>query len=103
MELKMDTNKAEGNVVELAGKVQDSAGALMGDTATQAAGKARELGGKAQKLYADTAGIVRDQTTESPFVALALVGAVGFLLGAMWAKGDSGGGRSYPTYRGDDY
>jgi uncharacterized protein YjbJ (UPF0337 family) len=91
----MDTNKAEGTVQEVTGKLQDAAGNLLGDTGTQAAGKAREFGGKAQQLYADTTAIVRDRTTESPFTALAVVGAVGFLLGAMWASGNS---TSAPTY-----
>jgi uncharacterized protein YjbJ (UPF0337 family) len=85
----MDTNKAEGAVQELAGKVQDTVGGALGDTGTQVAGKARELGGKAQQLYADTTEIVRDKTTESPFTALAIVGVLGFFLGAMWADGKS--------------
>jgi uncharacterized protein YjbJ (UPF0337 family) len=85
----MDTNKAEGAVQQLAGKVQDTVGGALGDTGTQVAGKARELGGKAQQLYADTTEIVRDKTTESPFIALAIVGVLGFFLGAMWAGGKS--------------
>jgi uncharacterized protein YjbJ (UPF0337 family) len=98
----MDTNNAEGTVQEVAGKVQDAAGRLLGDTGTQVAGKARELGGKAQKLYADTADVVRDKTTESPFIALAIMGALGFLLGAMWTPGNAASTQSYPTrYRGE--
>lgn len=98
----MDTNKAEGTVQEVAGKVQDTAGGLLGDAGTQVAGKARELGGKAQQLYADTTDIVRDKTTESPFTALAIVGGLGFLLGAMWASANSAPARSYSRrYRGD--
>ena len=99
----MDTNKAEGTVKEIAGKVQDAAGGVLGDTSTQVAGKARELSGKAQQLYADTTEIVRDKTTESPFTALAIVGGLGFLLGAMWASANSTPTQPYPTrYRGSD-
>lgn len=93
----MDMNKAAGAVQEITGTVQDAAGDLLGDTGAQAAGKARELGGKAQQLYADTTAIVRDRTSESPFTALAVVGALGFLLGAMWASGSSD---PTPAYRG---
>ena len=98
----MDTNKAEGTAQEIAGTVQDAAGDLLGDAGTQAAGKARELGGKAQQLYADTTSIVRDRTTQSPLAALAVVGAMGFLLGAMWASGNSASSSTYPgRYRND--
>jgi uncharacterized protein YjbJ (UPF0337 family) len=99
----MDTNKAEGAVQELAGKVQDAAGGVLGDTGSQVAAKARELGGKAQQLYADTTYIVRDKTAESPFTALAIVGGLGFLLGAIWASANKAPTQPYPTrYRGND-
>ena len=99
----MDTNKAEGKVQEFTGKVQDAAGGLLGDPGTQISGKARELGGKAQKIYADSADIVRNKTTESPFTALAIVGAMGFLLGVLWSSAGSASSRSYPSrYRGND-
>lgn len=100
----MDTNKAAGTVQEVAGKVQEAAGNLVGDTATQVAGKGRELGGKAKQLYVDTADIVRDKTTESPFIALAVIGVLGFLLGATWADGRSSSTtRPYPnSYRSGD-
>ena len=99
----MDSNKAEGNVKEIAGKVQDAAGELLGDTGTQAVGKARELGGKAQQLYADTTEIVRNKTVDSPLSTLAVAAGLGFLLGAIWATANATPSRSYPKrYRGDD-
>lgn len=99
----MDSNTAEGNVKEIAGKVQDAAGDLLDKTSTQAVGKARELGGKAQQLYADTTEIVRDKTVDSPLTALAVAAGLGFLLGAIWATANSTPPRSYPKrYRGDD-
>jgi ElaB/YqjD/DUF883 family membrane-anchored ribosome-binding protein len=74
----------------------------MGDTGTQVAGKAKELGGKAQRLYADTADIVRDKTTDNPFAALAIVGGLGFLLGAIWASASSAPPRrNAARYRGN--
>jgi uncharacterized protein YjbJ (UPF0337 family) len=99
----MDSNKAGGAVQEIAGKVQDAAGGVLGDTGTQVVGKARELGGKAQQLYADTTDIVRDKTTESPFTALAIVGGLRFLLGAIWASANTAPTQQYPErYRGND-
>ncbi|SAL01779.1 CsbD family protein [Caballeronia pedi] len=100
----MDSNKAEGNVKEIAGKVQDAAGELLGDTGTQAVGKARELGGKAQQLYADTTEVVRNKTVDSPLSALAVAAGLGFLLGAIWATANATPPRSYhKRYRGDDH
>ncbi|KXV10678.1 hypothetical protein CR51_08645 [Caballeronia megalochromosomata] len=99
----MDSDKAEGKVKEIAGKVQDAAGDVLGETGTQAVGKARELGGKAQLLYADTTEIVRNKTVDSPLSALAVAAGLGFLLGAIWATANSTPPRSYPKrYRGDD-
>ncbi|MDR5776556.1 MULTISPECIES: CsbD family protein [unclassified Caballeronia] len=99
----METNKAEGTVQQISGKVQDAVGSVMGDAGTQVAGKAKELGGKAQQLYADTADIVRDKTTDNPFTALAIVGGLGFLLGALWASANSAPPRrNTARYRGDE-
>lgn len=39
IEANMDTNKAEGTAREIAGKVQDAAGDLLGNAGAQGAGK----------------------------------------------------------------
>ncbi|MFM0557383.1 CsbD family protein [Paraburkholderia sediminicola] len=84
----MDTEKAEGAVREVVGKVQGAAGALVGDSATQLAGKARELSGKAQQVCADYMGLVRETAATKPLTTLAAVAAVSFVAGAIWrAKG----------------
>ena len=99
----MDSDKVEGTVKEMVGKVQDAAGDLLGETGTQAAGKARELSGRAQQLYADTTDIVRNKTVDSPFTALAVAAGLGFLLGAIWATASAMPPRPYPKrHRGSD-
>lgn len=93
----METDNPEVAVQEIADKVQDAAGGLLGDAGTHIAGKSRELGGKGKQLYVDTTDIVRDKTTDSPFTALAIVGGLGFLLGAIWASANSAPTRSHST------
>ncbi len=88
----MDTDTAEGTLKEAAGKVQDAVGGVVGDAATQLSGKARELSGKAQQLCADTTGLVRDKTAESPFAVLGIVAAVSFIAGVMWANSGANSG-----------
>lgn len=92
----MGADTAEGTLKEVAGKVQDAVGGVVGDAATQMSGKARELSGKAQQLCAGTASLVRDRTAESPFAVLGIVAAVSFIAGAIWAttRGDSSQGYS---------
>jgi|GEM_PF-364969 len=99
----MDSDKVEGKVTEIAGKLQNAAGDLLDETGAQAVGRARELGDKAQQLYADTTEILRNKTLDSPFTALAVSAGLGFLLGAIWATATSTPPRSYPKrYRGND-
>jgi uncharacterized protein YjbJ (UPF0337 family) len=85
----MDTEKAEGAVEEVVGKVQGAVGALADDSATQLAGKARELSGKAQQLCADYISMFRETAATKPFTTLAVVAAVSFVAGALWRAGGS--------------
>jgi uncharacterized protein YjbJ (UPF0337 family) len=97
----MDSNSAEGTDKEVAGKMQDPAGDLIGDTGAQAADKVRQLSGKAQQLYADTTELVRNKTVASPFTSLAIAAGLSFLLGAIWATANSPPPRSYQKRQHD--
>lgn len=108
----MDTDRIKGVAQELGGKVQETVGRLAGDHDTQAEGLVREVAGAAQNLYgrakdgvrdaADTVGdyadraydrgtrvvsgssrTVADEVGEHPLTALAVAGAVGYLLALL--------------------
>ncbi len=86
----MDENQVEGTFQNVAGKVQNAAGGLMGDTGTQAEGKAREIGGKLQQNYgaaADTvkdyAGTLSDRIQDQPLLAVAIAAGIGYLIGTI--------------------
>lgn len=86
----MDENQVDGTVQDVAGKVQNAAGGLMGDSKTQAEGKAREIGGKLQQNYGaaadqvkDYASTLSDRIQEQPLIAVGIAAAVGYLLGTI--------------------
>lgn len=82
----VDTNRIQGAMEDVAGKVQDGMGGLLGDTAAQATGKAKQFAGQAQGYYGESLDNVRDMTTERPLVAVAAAVGVGFILGALLAR-----------------
>ncbi|WP_419730111.1 CsbD family protein [Lichenicola sp.] len=82
----VDINSVEGAAKDTVGKVQDGMGGLLGDTAQQAAGKAKQFAGQAQGYYGDTLDSVRDVTSDQPLVAIAVATGVGFILGALLAR-----------------
>ncbi|MCQ8241042.1 CsbD family protein [Rhizosaccharibacter radicis] len=82
----VDSNKVEGVAEDVVGKVQDGMGGLLGDTATQAKGKARQFAGQAQGYYGDTLDTVRDVTSDQPIVALLAALGLGFLVGAIFGR-----------------
>ncbi len=79
----VDENEVEGTVRDLGGKVQDAVGGLTGDTKTQAEGKYNQMAGKAQKTFGAAADEVRENVTNQPLTALAIVGSVFFALGFL--------------------
>jgi len=84
MESKMaDENEFEGTIRDLGGKVQDAVGGLTGDVNTQAKGKWNQAAGKAQQTFGQAADELRDNITNSPLTALALVGGIFFALGFL--------------------
>ncbi len=82
----VDTNRIEGAAEDTVGKLQDGMGGLLGDTATQAKGKAKQFAGQAQGYYGETLDSVRDLTSDQPLVAVAAAVGVGFILGALLAR-----------------
>ncbi len=79
----VDENEVEGTFRDLGGKVQDAVGGLTGDTKTQAEGKYNQMAGKAQKTFGAAADEVRENVTNQPLTALAIVGSVFFALGFL--------------------
>ncbi len=82
----VDENEFAGTARDLGGKVQDAIGGLTGDTATQAKGKLNQACGKAQKTFGAAADELRDNVTDSPLTALAVVAAVAFAVGFLVKK-----------------
>ncbi len=79
----MDENEVEGTFRDLGGKVQDAVGGLTGDEKTQAEGKYNQMAGKAQKTFGAAADEIRENVSNQPLTALAIVGGVFFALGFL--------------------
>lgn len=62
------------------GKVADK----VEDVATRAAEHGREAGEQVQKVAGNVKGAVEKSVREQPMITLAMAGAIGFLLGALW-------------------
>jgi uncharacterized protein YjbJ (UPF0337 family) len=82
----VDTNRIEGAAEDVIGKVQDGMGGLLGDTASQAAGKARQAAGQAQGYYGETLDTVRDFASDQPLAAMAAAGLFGLVAGILFAR-----------------
>jgi uncharacterized protein YjbJ (UPF0337 family) len=74
-------------------KSEESVGGLMGDSETQASGKAREAAGEAQNAYgraSDQAHRVSEQVAqaaaEQPLAVFLITLAIGFFFGRMSAR-----------------
>ncbi|HEX4260487.1 MAG TPA: CsbD family protein [Acetobacteraceae bacterium] len=79
----MDSNRIEGAAQNMAGRVQDAAGGLIGDTGMQAAGKVRAASGQVQNAAGGALDSVREFASDQPLTALVVAAGVGFLLGAL--------------------
>jgi uncharacterized protein YjbJ (UPF0337 family) len=82
----MDVNQVEGTVRDFAGKVQDAAGGLTGDAATQVRGKINQAAGQAQRAYGDAVGEVRGFASDQPITAVLTALGVGTILGMFLAR-----------------
>ena len=78
--------QAEGTVKNIAGQVQEAFGAATGDEGNQAKGKARQAAGKVQESYGEALDQVREAAVTNPFVTIATIAGLGFVLGALWSK-----------------
>jgi len=93
-EQDMDEDRIKGTATNLGGKVKDAAGGLLGDSKTQAEGKADQASGQLQNAYgsakdtareaADTLGAQVDSLLkEQPMVALLGAVGVGYVLARL--------------------
>ena len=82
----MDTNQVEGTARDFVGRVQDAAGGLTGDAATQVRGKINQAAGQAQRAYGDAVGEVRGFTSDQPLTAVLAALGVGTILGIFLAR-----------------
>ena len=56
----MNKNQVKGTIKDLAGKVQEEAGKLMGNKTQQVKGIGKQVAGKAEKSYGDAKEVVKD-------------------------------------------
>ena len=82
----VDSNRPEGTLRNLGGKVQDAAGGLTGDAATKAKGKVNEAAGSAQDMYGRAVDEVGGFVTEQPVMAMLAALGAGILLGVIIAR-----------------
>ncbi len=79
----MDENQFEGAARDLGGKVQDAIGGVTGDDEMQAKGKVNQFTGQAQKTFGAAAEELRDNVSNQPLTALAIVAGLAFSLGFL--------------------
>lgn len=90
----MDENRVSGTAKNIGGKIEEGAGALMGDAKTQIQGKLNQVSGTAQDLYGQAADATRETATgvekwlratieTQPYTAAAVALGIGWLLGRM--------------------
>lgn len=84
----MNENQVKGTVSKAAGRIQDAAGALTGDTAQQAKGKARAAAGEVQAKAGDFVEGLRGWAAHQPLSAVIISATVAFVLGRMTASRD---------------
>jgi uncharacterized protein YjbJ (UPF0337 family) len=77
----MDENRIEGNARNIHGKIQDAAGALMGDKVTQTRGQANRIAGAAQGAYGQALDGARDFASAQPIMALVTALGAGIIVG----------------------
>ena len=82
----MDTNRPEGLLRSLAGRLQDTISGLTGDATTQARGKADEAVGQLQDGYGQVLDYVERVASSRPLLAVGVGVGVGFVLGVAVAR-----------------
>ncbi len=87
----MDQDRIEGSATNLGGKLKEAVGGMVGDSKTQAEGKADQVSGQVQNAYGSAKDAVSEQIgslgeqvdefmRERPLGALLIAGGVGYLL-----------------------
>ena len=84
----MDKNEVEGTIRNVAGKIEDAAGVLGGDTEHQIKGKARQVAGSAQAKAGEVLDDVRDFAAQKPVGTVLIAAGVAFVLGMLFARRD---------------
>ena len=56
----MNNNQIKGSVKDIAGKVQEGVGKMIGSKNQQAKGLSKQVAGKAEKKYGDAKEVVKD-------------------------------------------
>jgi uncharacterized protein YjbJ (UPF0337 family) len=90
----MDENRISGTTRNIGGKIEEGAGAVIGDARTQLQGKLDQASGAAQDLYGQAADAARESgasfdkwlrtTIETqPYTAAAVALGIGWLLGRL--------------------
>jgi len=86
----MNINQAEGKIDKAVGRVQEKVGELVDDrghrlegAARQAQGAAKDLYGQAYEHVHDAADSLVERIERNPFAALAIAGAIGYVVGVM--------------------
>ncbi len=84
----MDKNEVEGTIRNVAGKIEDAAGALTGDTEHQVKGKARQVAGTVQAKAGEVFDDVRELAADKPVGTVLIAAGVAFVLGMLFARRD---------------
>lgn len=84
----MNENQVDGTVNKVAGRIQDAAGALIGDVEQQARGKARAAAGEVQAETGDVVERLRCWAADRPLSAVVITAGVAFALGRLTADRD---------------
>jgi uncharacterized protein YjbJ (UPF0337 family) len=61
----MNKNQVQGVAKDIAGKVQEEAGKLVGSKEQQVKGLGKQISGKAEKAYGDAKEIIKDANKHS--------------------------------------
>ena len=82
----MDSNRPEGFLRSLAGRLQDAVGGLAGDAPAQVRGRADQAAGQVQDAYGEALDYVERVASSRPLLAVATGVGVGFVLGILVAR-----------------
>lgn len=61
----MNKDQVKGAAKEIAGKVQEEVGKLVGNKEQQAKGLGKQISGKAQQIYGDAKEVIKDVSKHS--------------------------------------